>query len=271
MRSGLYGTINGQSTVRNWSINHVANLKSFVASNTNTGTGSRAGARDWNGSFQAYGASPNILPGEIFAFRGDTSKDPLATAYRAAGNAIVDQLVLTINWESQDIIGYAVNFSGHGALTESLGHGSDATYPDAPPSQLAVVELDGTPLTDLTQLVLTLTAANKPKVNSSTVEAGQVWTKRSPGPRLWTCAISRHNEQGLSPLEIHDNAELTITVGTAIWALGFGMLGDRTNLTVSPETGDILAVTDNLTMDVAPIGETAISAPSTPAGLFLPA
>lgn len=270
MLSGLFGSVNGQSTVRNWSINRLANIKTFVASNTNTGTGSRAGANDWNGTFQAYGASPNVLPGEIFTFQGDTSVDTLATSHRVSGSAIVDQLALTINWENQDIISYAVNFSGHGALTEAAGFGTDATYPDAPPSQTAVVTLDAATISDLTQLVLTMTAANKAIVNSSTVEDGKVWTKRSPGPRVWTCAITRHNPSGLGPLAIHADVELVITIGSAVWDLKHGMLGDRSNLTVSPETGDIIAVTDNLTMNVAPLGGSAIDIPSTPAGLYLP-
>lgn len=274
-KSGLLGVVNGQSTVRNWAVNMLGNPKTFVASNTKTGTGARKGARDWNGSFSAYGGAPAIMPGDEFTFTGHEGADAGDATW--SGQAIVDQVALSINFGTQDIIAYTVNFSGNGELVEGTGAGTDATYPTAPPAEEAAVSFiyggsvgGAVEITDVTQLTLTLSAANIAYVNSSTVENNSVWTKRRAGPKNWTCSIARENSAGLGSTPIGHYLELLITAGTGNdWVLRYGTLGDSSNLTVDIETGAIIALTHNITMNIAPHDEATVGTVTHPGGTWL--
>lgn len=275
--SGMLGSVNGHSTVRNWSINQLTNPKTFVASNTNTGTGRRTGAWDWNGSFNCYGAAPTILPGTIFTFEGFMDTEVASALPKFSGSAIVDQIAMTINWGNQDIVAYSVNFSGNGELTEGTGGGADSSYPDAPSAALATAAIEdpngvdpAVEIPDLTQLVLTLTAANQAYVNSSTKVGTKFWTKRKPGPKDWTIALTRQNQIGVGELTLDNDIHLTITVDADVWSLKWGKVGDRTNLEVDIEGGAITDVTENIGMNIAPYSQSALGEVNTPAGQWLP-
>lgn len=277
VHSGMWGVLNGVSTVRNWSITEVGDTKAYVASNTRGGTGRRPGNVDWNGNFNGYGGEPAVLPGEAFAFAGYTAPNDDAEGSdgsRYAGTSILDQVVINWNWEAGDIIQYASTFSSNGALSQSAdGLYSDATAPDAPSvigcevrvqnvtdAASGVVTLD-----DVVSASLTITAANKPYVNSST--SGQ--TLRKPGPIDWTLQLNLQNDDRLTlPMDVNDEVvvEIDIEAGGTYWSLSYGLVKEFSGLTVDRETGNIVACTIPINMAAYSHVDAAIGAIVKPSG-----
>lgn len=262
VHSGRFGVLNGVSTVRNWSINDLSSPQRFVASNTLGGSGRRPGARDWNGSYGAYGGNPGVMPGEAFSFSGYAAPDNdtaggVGTIW--AGTAIVDSVAITWNWANQEIISHVVNFSANGALTSSASQTalSDATTVDAPAPCGTKITYGtpgsggfGTDWENLVQAVLTITAENQTYVNTDTVVSSECWTFRKAGPIDWTLAVTEQNSDGLpTDVDIAQDEEFQILVDeTDFWHLKWGHVGDASGLTVDRETGAIIERTVNIAM-----------------------
>lgn len=267
-KSGKIGVVNGQSTIRNWSISRTSDTKKYAASNTQGGMGAVAGAMDWSGSFMGNGGQPAVMPGETFTFEGGTSEDNTG-AKSYSGSAIVDQVAITWNFGAQEILSYTVNFSGNGELTENSTAFTDATTPVAPPASDTDIYLSATAptvaapdiataLPDVEQAVLTLTSANTAYVNSSTITAGVAHTKRRPGNIDWTLSITQQNLEGLGTLDLQKDlaAQLFTSVsGNTKWELLWGHMEEATGITVDSDSGDIIRRTLNLTMNAQKAGD----------------
>lgn len=135
--SGVAGAVNGRSSVREWTVTGTEALNEFAGSNTNAGTGQAAGIKDWTGSYQAYGHTPSVMPGETFVFTGSTEGTLGGT-----GTARVKSVQIRINHETAEPISHTVNFEGTTVFTRGAAVAADASMPDIhPPISIADVEL----------------------------------------------------------------------------------------------------------------------------------
>lgn len=257
VHSGKFGVVNGQSTIRNWTVTETRNNVRYRASNTRGGSGRVPGVHSWQGSFAGMGGLPLVMPGEVFTFAGYTAPTDNvlgANGQRITGQAIVDNIAITWDWAAANPVSYQVNFSGHLDPTwTSAAALSDATIPEIEPPCGIIFEYsidDGTTfaeLEDLTTATLTLTAENQSYVNSST----NCYTGRIAGPFDWTLAITQQSdERAGGAFDIGDNLVLkAYTNPTEYWLLKWGMLKDFTGLNVDRESGAILQRTMNLEMN----------------------
>lgn len=253
LHSGKYGVVNGQSTIRNWSISDTMTNPKFVASNTQGGAGRRKGVKSWSGSYNQYGVLPIALPGQIVTFGGYTAPDNgvSGNGKRYSGNIIVDSFAATWNWSSGDILSSVTNFSGHLGLTGSSGSYSDATDPTTPEVCGTKLEysFDGEEweeLTNLTQAVLTITAANLSYVNSST----NCETGRESGPLDFTLALTRQECDIEADFAKGDDLQIRLyDSADTFWLLKWAKVKEFTGLTVDTETGAIVQHTVNLEMN----------------------
>lgn len=262
--SGKFGHVDGQSTVRNWTINQPSTPPSFAASNTQGGMGRRGGVRDWTGQFSNYGATPTVMPGDSFTFTGYTAPDggtPGGSGEVLTGAALVDSVVITWNWQNGEIIGHQVNFGGHLALTEQSSSVSvDSSQPDVPTFngtkiKMSTDEFVGMEeeIPNLTSATLTITAENQTYVNSDTVVSGVTWTGRKAGNIDWTLAMNQEDNAkqgstGIPTIGSRYNFRL-FDDATSYWDLLWGHVVDFTNLNVDRETGAIISRTINVAMD----------------------
>lgn len=260
IHSGRFGVVNGQSTVRNWSVSETADVKQYIASNTRGGSGRQRGNLDATGNFSRYGGKPILMPNDVFTFQGYTapgddvegSNGPI---YQLP--AIVDQVAISWNWQAGDIISHAVNFGlrGQTGPFEQLADGlySDATDPDVPSVNglvPLVSTLGGSSGFDAIECVLnatlTLSAAVQTFVNSCS--AGRVG--RVSGNIDWSLAITVQNDDLASlPFEVNDLVALQLPIDdTDEWQLTWGIVRDFSNIMVDRESGAIVSFTVNIDM-----------------------
>lgn len=262
VHSGKFAVVGGISTMRGWSVNEVTSPRPYVASNTLGGTGRRRGNKDWTGTVGMYGGKPVYMPGDTFTFEGYTAPAndiDGGTGAVYTGTAIVDQLVINWNWATADPISHSMNF---GAASGALSCSSttalvDSTFPDCPDI------IDLVPLCSVlgggsgyeiiscvTDIALTINAANKPFVNSCT--GGN--THRKMGPIDWSMAINVQDDNKVSlPFDIGDMVAFQLPVPidgdpSAHWLLEWGQILGFSNLSVNRETGDIIGMTINVGM-----------------------
>lgn len=257
--SGKWGTVNGESTVRNWSINDAQTLQSYVASNTLFGTGRAPGVESWTGSFQFYGYVPLLaFPGAVFAFLGYTAPndDVSGNGLRYAGNAIANQLQVNWNWGSGEIINGQVDFAGHLALTAADGaQVTDPTFPVVPPVTVTKIQYAVGPDYDewvdflcTTTAQWTLSTTLQSYVNSCTIVDGRLWTGQKTGPIDWTLSVSAQ-DTARTLLKGQRIALRLYVTATEYFELFWGMVQDYTGITVDRQTGAIIAQTINISMD----------------------
>jgi len=258
VHSGKFGAVDSVTTVRNWGIEQISASQPFVASNTKGGTGRRRGVKDWSGQYSCYGHTPPAMPGEFFDFEGYTAPDNDtwgANGLTYYGNAIVDSIALTLNFESSELFNFQTSFSGNGALARKSDVVSDATDPEAhTPLDARVLILDpggdvlgsdsgsasGGEEFCVTNLNFTITSATQTSVTSCT----NGWTERHGGPIDMTGSMT---VQDIDPssfgLEIWDDVIIRIYVdGTDFWELKWVHIKDFTGLTVDRETGAIMSM-----------------------------
>lgn len=256
---GKYGAVNGVPTTRNWSLVQTSATKPFIASNTAGGTGRRRGPRDWTGSVSHYGGVPASMPGETMAFQGYTAptNGVGGTAGQTySGTAIVENVSITWNWETGDIIASVINFAANGVLSQSstiVTDGDPITAPSPIGGGVRILDAGGSTYDELCPVVsatLNITAANKPYVNSCS--AGQ--TLRKPGPIDWNLAlVLQENDLASLPFDIDDFIGIQIDVddsGTQFWQLTYGLVKDFSGFTIDRETGNIITVTANIEMSI---------------------
>lgn len=261
IHSGKYGRINGIDTMRQWTIAEQAAQPKAVASNTLLGTARKRGVHSWNGSYQAYGAQPVPMPGNIFHFKGygapsnDTAGSS-GTTYE--GDAMCSQVSIAWDWKAGAIIGHTVTFAGHLELTkESAADPGDSVTPN-------LLETTGTKvqwsagslnsfadLPNVTQATLNISALVEAYVNSSTYVNGKAWTGQKSGPIDWNLSIGQQDDERLTSIfDIDDVVEIKLfTDSTHFWKLTYGIVRDFGGITVNRETGAIIARTINVDMN----------------------
>lgn len=255
VHSGKRGAVNGQSTVRNWTITDDMTNPLAIASNTKQAPVRSSGIETWAGGFQAYGGNPNIMPGDIFAFLGYTAPldDVSGAGERYSGNAIVDSIGINWNWQGGEHIGYNVGFSGHLGLAIAQGAAvTDVTAPDVPSICGTKIEysLNGTdwfPVPAVASATLNLIRNNTQYVNSDTACA----TGRKAGTFDWNASIVQQEViRGTYAFDKGDNVQFRFYIDdTDFWLLKWGKIRNFTGITVDIETGAIIARTINTEMN----------------------
>lgn len=257
--SGKFGVVNGENTIRNWSVNQTSTPQKYVASNTRGGSGRKHGVQDFNGQFGGYGGSPVVLPGELFSFSGYTAPDngtEGGTGELWTGPAIVDSVAITWGWSAAEIISYVANFSGDGPLTNATGVHSDGSDPSVPQSCGFAPMIEGTALEDVVSAVLTITAENQSYANSSTifdVDGNQeCWTRRKRGNIDFTLSITQQNHEGLGAIDVTNDVIVKLPVTDALtggWELKWCHSEAMSSLNVDRESGAIIGRTLNFSMN----------------------
>lgn len=265
VHSGKFAAINGKRTMRLWTIDERVAQPRGAASNSLQGTFRARGVHSWSGSYQAYGATPDVMPGDEFAFVGFGAPGndvDGGTGSRYEGNAVVSQVSLNWNWRAGALIGHSVNFTGDLDLAVS---NSGAAVTDSSPPQ--VMETTGTKITfaygDLgvyqelpacVSAALRLTLPVPTFVNSSTYVGGKSWTgAKSGAPLDWNLSIQQEDDERIDTTKIwqkDDVLKLRLYVNaTAYWELKYGIAGDFTGVSWNRETGAIMARTLNVNMN----------------------
>lgn len=270
VRSGRLSSVNGQTTVQQWAANLTTDPRAFGASNTSGGTGRRVGNLDWTGSFRQLTGLPAIMPNDEFTFTGYIGDDLEDGGKSIGGNVICNSVVITWNWATGDIINTVVNWQGNGAFAFADADGTDATDVLAPPVCPAKVEWtaaqDNTGYAawdNLTQVVLTISAATQAYTNSSskiTIETKDfLAVKRRKGRIDFTVALTEQNSDGLpSGRFLSDDVALRIfTDATNFWELAMAHVGDATGIVADRDTGAIIQRTQNLGMNAFTLGASA--------------
>lgn len=262
--SGAYGAINGESTVSRWNATITNSPYAYGASNTRAGKARSIGTFDWTGSFTQMIAVPTVMPGDIFTFTGflaPTTGIWGSSGPTKTGSAIVESVVLTWNWETNEPVGTVVNFAGVSPLTDGSDTITDTTLTDLKiPQGLSIkysdLEADtpaaifagtaGDEFVNISRAVLTISCANPRFVDSST----DGWASRVRGTLDWTLDLTQ-NEVALAdyPIARNDILQLVLPIDdTDYWVLQYGRVLNFSGVTMDMTTANILNQTINIGM-----------------------
>ncbi len=136
--AGIDGHISKESTtkiscVRTWGITTAASLQEAVCSAAAGAKFRVDGIIDWSGQYSAYGAVPDIWPGESFQFDGAIVGAD-AAAVGVTGDAICDSVVINIDIEARAILNHQVNFSAEGSDLDFANGSVDVPADDGIPA-----------------------------------------------------------------------------------------------------------------------------------------
>lgn len=260
VHSGKFARINGISTARQWTIVDQSTQPKYVATNTYLGTGRVLGVHSWNGTYQAYGVKPQVMPGDTLHFSGygAPANDVSGNGLLYGGDAVVSRVVLNWDWRSGAIIGHTVTFAGHLELTKTSGADpGDSAVPTVNPTTGTKVEWVAGNLTNFAELPnvvnasLTFSAAMASYVNSSTYINGKAWTGQKSGPIDWGLSITQEDDERLTNIFSPDDIVQVklFTDSTLFWLLKHGIVRDFSGITVNRETGAIIGRTINIDMN----------------------
>lgn len=259
-RSGKHGvvalTATGVNHVRNWNLNWNYALEDRVHSASASGHERFAGVEDWNGSFAGFGGAPPVFPGDEVAlklFCGPSDGVWGHTGKVWVGNAIIDNIAITWNWQPNNSLSWTANFSANGCLTDEEGEYYDTTSQTCLAKMCSLLpyyldDCTGTGVAytewpNVESAVLTISAANIPYINSST----DCCTYRRAGIIDWSLDIVDQEDY-----LIMDNTDAwsfrLYDTATTYWDLAWGLLSGITNVTVDVETGAIKNKTNNIVM-----------------------
>ena len=240
--SGIGGAVNGQSTVRTWTVTSLADIQAIIASGSKQGTVLVAGNTDWNGNFTAYGDTPAVMPNEGFTFTGSVDGTKGVT-----GTAIVDSVEIVIDVETGAVIAYTVNFSGNGVLTLGAAVATDTSKPCPATSIGTKVELGTlaavfTEIDDVRTVTITITADNQSYVSSATAGG----TKRVAGNISASISITVFEGDPANLPAANDEGILRLFVNASeFWEFKFIRFADASDVGVDVEAGAVVGATLN--------------------------
>lgn len=267
--SGRFGAVDTFSTVYGWTLEETQNDVPTAASNSRAGTMRRASTRDWTGTITMGGAEPLHFPGDEFTFSGyvgPNSGVQFGAGQVYTGQALVESVEITWDWEGGTPLRHVVNFGGHGALSNSVDNPIEDLSTPVMPSVCntkidwgtAASEIDWT---DLSNATLTFTNALQTVVDSST----SCWTERFAGVLDWTLSLTSMNVSRLSAdvPDLGDSERIRIFDDlTSFWELEKGFIISRPGNNVSIEDGAM--VTNNWEIGMQADDGTGIGAITAP-------
>jgi hypothetical protein len=211
---------------------------------------------------------PDVMPGDVFTFDGFLAPDTgvWGTAGPTkTGDAIVESIVTSWNWDTNEPIMSVVNFAGVTPLTDATDTITDVTLADiktttgvwpkydiydplATPTTAvpATIFATGDKIVNVTKATLTISATNNRFVDSDT--AG--WASRTRGTLDWTLDVVQ-NEVALAdrPFDVNDILGIVLPIDdTDYWYLKWGRVINFSGVTVDITTGNILTQTINIGM-----------------------
>jgi len=266
--AGINGLLNGVALFQQFSVTSTADLKELVHAGTGIGGKQRIiGVKDWNGTYNSYGHTPEFFPGDVLTFLG--SIDGLVGL---SGPALVTQQVITIPVGSNDPPSHVGSFRGTGALlrTDAVVVEPSASIPPGSAGicvKLADIDTDGADI-DFTSednthnIVITLSIEEKEYVDCSTnglmsiIEGG--WDASVNYDR-YVDDFADLPEEG-SP---HYVRVPTTSVGDVFYEFQYMRVGELSNMQVNRETGDLVGASVPLLMSTI---ETAGASPAVALG-----
>lgn len=260
IHGGRYGKINGIDAVADWQISDNGTLAQYRNSGTGAGMGRKQGTTSWAGSYNGHGATPTVLPTEIFPFLGLAGTDddfaPSGVGLTYGGDVIVDSININWDWASGNIISHSVGFSGHLGLTrltaDETEFSSAVSNPESSNGCIFQYSSDDgdtwTTFTAMTNAALSIMAANQSYVNSDT--AGR--TGRKPGPIDWQLQITcESNIYGNGLVKGQSYWWRCFVNSEEFYDLKWGRVKEFTGINVNPQTGSIISQTVAIEMDAA--------------------
>lgn len=267
-RSGRHGSVavgaSALHSIRNWNLNAIENHEARVLSSTRAGTMRFPGVADWNGSFEGFGGTPPVFPGDQVAlslFAGPDTGVFGATGLVYFGNAIIDSLTITWQWQPTVVVSWSANYSANGCLAYNTDEYYDtilecvaqacsmkAMYQDecsagSGSGTFGASDGEFTELANVESITLTFTANNLVVVNSST----NCCTEREPGTLDWTLAIVDQEQYPILDYDTYYHWHL-YTTATEYWCVAYSLLQDVSNVRVDMESGAIITKTNTLAM-----------------------
>ena len=259
--SGKYGAVGDVDTVRNWVLNELTTPAEMRASNTLGGTARYEGVYDYNGTFEGYDGVPPYMPGDYFDFTGYTAPSTgalgVAGITKSAVNAIVQEVTINWNWQSGELLNWALSFAAGEplAITEAQAVVQDLVLP-VPKiicGTKVTLTASDTVWPNIVSASLTIRANNPTYVNSST----NGYTGRRRGIIDWTAAIVEEADQTDVSLGVaaclgtqvgSDNILRLWCDATTYWDLYWAHFVDVSDLRVDNDTGAIVGQTNNFAM-----------------------
>lgn len=260
-RSGGWAMVGGRKQLRQWTVSDTNNLSVSDNSATKGGKRRKSGVYSWQGSWEAEGIMPGNLLGKLVpfsGFAGPSNNVSGGTGLLVSGIIAVNQIVLTIDITSNQILRHTVNFLGHLKKTEAAASAAitDATEDPYFCSGDVVLDYDdGTgnarvEFVDWKTITVTFTSNFQAEVNSGTKVDGDIWTAQTPtGDFDWTLAIAQaaDSEPLAKSVQLPD-LQLAFG-GDNPWLLGFGKVDAYTGLTVSATDKSVKQRTANIMHD----------------------
>ena len=253
VHSGKFGAINGEASIRDWSISDVSVLPANVVSGSKFGRVRNPGVRSWSGNYNQLLAEPSILPGEVGTgkfFTAPTNDVDGAAGFTYNGAFLVTAAAIAWDWTAGAHLSSALTFIGDGPLTIVSEIVTDASIPA--PLEVCGTKIEysaagavWTELANIAQATLNLSCDAQSYVNSST----GCWTGQKAGPLDWNASITLQDNIRTGPV-IGTNYQWKFWVDdTYFWLLKWGIVKDYSGITVNVETGAIITQTLNLEMN----------------------
>lgn len=242
--TGRGGRVNGVTGLGDWEIQKTTNAQTMRHAGTGGGTHRVDGMLDWSGSYNAQGAVPTVLPGN--ALTGVFSVDG-SDGY--SGTAIVDQVQISWDFETNKPVVHAVNFSGNGELSSGAAVASESEIPAPTMSSdgkvstgTVAAEPEWTDMSYVRTAQLTLSSDNK--------EVGHTGTSglknREAGPFDASLSLTVYSATGIDLPDEGDVVGVRIyNAAATYWEILWMHLGEISGIKVSPETEDIVGATLN--------------------------
>lgn len=240
--NGCSGAIDGIGTVRTWTGTSTADLQAAVASNTKCGEVIVQGNEDWNVTYNAYGDTPAVMPGDTLTFSGS-----IDGVNGIEGPARVASVEISWDQETGAIIAHTVNLEGNGEVTKQAVAATDTSTPDMPTSidrKIEIGTMAASPvwseIPDVRTITLTITSANQP-YNTSTTGAH---TKRTGGVFSATVSFSVYTDDYASLPDENDEYRIRLyTSATEYWLLQFVRFQETGDIGADIEGAGIVAGT----------------------------
>lgn len=137
---------------RKWSVNESADVKSVIDSSTMNAEVAVPGNKDWSGTYDAYGAIPIVMPGDLFEFEG-AATGVGASALGGKGDAMCEGVTIKIPVESGEPVNHSVKFGAMGVWTPGvITCPEDDTIPDYLDPRSLIVEVASDPFSSFSSL-----------------------------------------------------------------------------------------------------------------------
>lgn len=247
---GISGAVEQDSTpisaVGRWSVTHPADLQPVVNSATDGAEVTLDGNKDWSGSYEAFGHTPAVQPGDGFTFHGSFDG-----TNGCNGVCVVDSVEIVFDTEAGAAIKHTVNFSANGDLTIGADAALDDATPIQPESSIGTRITLSTVLAipshvvqnDIRTITLTISVTNS-AYNSST---GAGVTRRVVGPLSCELTYSVYADDASTLPQVNDVKIVRVNkVGVFTWELYAMRVSELADIGANIEEGSPVEV--NLTL-----------------------